>query len=144
MKYKEKIISTHASLFQIGTEKDYSLIESSLGFAVSQGTTGTCAITPIEAAKFVAVLEFKAGIARGNHYHKAKVEYMCVLNGQLNCKLYPIDAPSASHNLILTAGQILKIAPNCVHTFTAIGTNVFALEYSPQKFEQSDVIVIEE
>ena len=64
-----------------------------------------------------------------------------VLNGNLVCQLYLKDNPSKKQEINLVPGQTLRILPSCVHTYTAIGGDVMVLEYSPQKFEQSDVII---
>ena len=42
-------------------------------------------------------------------------------------------------NTGIASGQMVTIQPGCVHTYTAIGGDVYALEYSPQRYKGADV-----
>lgn len=135
-------IQQYIGLSRYGLVKDYPALEAGDGFVVTTTKNPTAAIHTQAAAKFIALLEFANNVPRGNHYHLRKVEYMTVLRGKLRCSFMLPSEPAKTTDTILEAGQMMRILPGCVHTFTALDGDVLALEYSPQRYEASDVIVV--
>jgi 8-oxo-dGTP pyrophosphatase MutT (NUDIX family) len=136
-------IEDYIELSELGSIKDYPALEVGDGFVVTSTTYPKAAIHTQADAKFIALLEFVHNVPRGNHYHLRKVEHMIVLHGRLLCSFAMPNDPKTTIERILKPGQMVRILPGCVHTYTALDGNVFALEYAPQRYEASDVIVVE-
>ena len=135
-------ISDFIEVSQLGTIKNYHDAETGPGFVVP-GEPPIVSLSPEVSAAYVALLNFAEDVPRGNHYHCRKIEYMTVLNGTLFCDFFLVDDPSQKMSLVLEAGQSVRIQPGCVHTFTAKGGDVFALELSPQHLDLSDVVTMD-
>lgn len=135
-------ISDYVCITKLGDKKDYQALEKNAGFVSTNETSLASAINPESPAEFIAYLEFLPDSPRGNHYHKEKTEYMIVLKGRLKCNFWLNTDPSERQEAILQDGQMARILPGCVHTFTAQNNKVIALEYSPQKFTLSDIFEI--
>ncbi|MGW8375234.1 cupin domain-containing protein [Streptomyces sp. ODS28] len=88
---------------------------------------------------FMAYLEFKNGVTRGNHYHVRQHQNMVVLSGELRAKFVLPDAPDDVLELTLTPGDVLSCAPGCVHSYMARDTAV-AVEYAPTPYEVDDLV----
>jgi hypothetical protein len=137
-------IAEYVEVSQYDNEKDYTKLEAGNGFILpTEGNFATGAIHTNCCAEFIALLEFSHDVPRGNHYHNKKIEHMIALDGAMRCDFYLIDAPQESLSLTLNPGQMVRIQPRCVHTYTAIDRSVRALEFAPQRFEESDTIVIQ-
>lgn len=126
----------------LGLKKDYSTMVSTGGF-VDHLTGPIASIIPQEPARYIALLEFKSNIERGNHYHHKKVEYMVVLEGKLKCELKLIDNPEKVEIVTLDRGQCITILPECIHTYTALFGDAVTIEYSPQAYEKDDTVVLD-
>ena len=137
-----KTINDYIGVSRLGLEKNYEALEASDGFVVSTSKVPTAAIHTKEDAKFIALLEFKHNVPRGNHYHLQKVEHMIVLQGRLLCSFALPENATDTLDIILEAGQQIRISPGCLHTFTAQGGDVLALEYAAQRYEAKDVLFI--
>lgn len=135
-------VKDHLKFFKFNNEQDYSLAESGLGFLIP-GSSAKAAISPPEPIEYFALLTFREGEPRGNHYHKEKVEYMIILNGSLHCDFSLVSNRKDSYSVKLNAGEMVRISPGCTHTYTAVGGDATALEISPQKLDLSDVIELE-
>jgi 8-oxo-dGTP pyrophosphatase MutT (NUDIX family)/quercetin dioxygenase-like cupin family protein len=136
-------IENFFSLKQLGLQKDYPALEKGTGYVDGSGDAVTAGIHTECDAQFLALLTFKQDVPRGFHYHLRKVENMVVLSGKLECKLELAEDRTQVKNMELSPGQVLRILPGCIHTYTAIGSDVQALEFAPQRYEESDVIVCE-
>jgi 8-oxo-dGTP pyrophosphatase MutT (NUDIX family) len=134
-------ISEYFRVTQLGLEKDYPALEIGDGYVVPTTTHPTAALHPKADARFIALLEFAQDVPRGDHYHLRKVEYMTVLRGILRCEFTLHNNPEESTEILLEAGQTVRILPGCIHTYTAVDADVVALEYSAQRYEAADVIV---
>lgn len=138
-----KKIEDYIHVTNLGTKKDYPALESGNGYVVSTTNNPTAGVHTLEPANFIALLEFANNVPRGNHYHHSKVEHMVVLRGNLNCKFESTDNKEDAIEIDLAPGQMVSIQPGCVHTYTAIGGDVLAMEYSPQRYQASDVTVLD-
>jgi ADP-ribose pyrophosphatase YjhB (NUDIX family)/mannose-6-phosphate isomerase-like protein (cupin superfamily) len=132
-------VSEHLETWVLGAAKDYAALEDGDGFVTSADGTPTGVIHTRDDAKTIALLKFKQDTARGEHYHLHKVEYMVVLQGRLRCEFYLPGRRSESEVVIMESGQQVRILPGCAHVYTALGGDVLALEYSPQRYVGSDV-----
>jgi dTDP-4-dehydrorhamnose 3,5-epimerase-like enzyme len=86
-------------------------------------------------------LEFLPDQPRGNHYHLEKVEYMLIVSGRLHAKYELRDDSHQATEMVLEAGQLVRVMPGCIHTYTAIDETVIAIEFSPQIFKSKDVFM---
>ena len=126
-----------------GTKKDISLLEGGSGYATVNGDNQpTCALHTDKPVRFIALLQFKHNIARGNHYHLRKEEHMIILSGEVKCVFtWPPDHENKStFECTLKAGQVVIIQPGIVHTFIASNGDSTALEASPQMFKTQDTM----
>ncbi len=127
----------------LGDIKDYKALEAGDGYILPSGEFPVGVIHTKEDAKIIALLVFAKNVPRGNHYHHKKVEYMTVLKGTLHCQFYLPSSPEDIFEVVLTPGQQVKILPGCVHIYTALEDDVYAIEYAPQRYEENDVVVLE-
>ncbi len=136
-------VDSYLTFSEYGHSKDYEELDGGSGFVEPTSSGLTAAIHTHCDARFIALLEFKPGVPRGDHYHHLKVEYMTVLRGTLRCHFAPVDNPTDVSEVVLTAGQMVRILPRCIHTYTALGSTVPALEFAPQRYTANDTIVLE-
>jgi hypothetical protein len=152
--YKDKIIvmadirnkhkiSEYIQRTDLSHIKDYASLANGLGFVVAGESSVIASINTHCEAAYIALLEFLPYVPRGNHYHLRKIEYMTVLKGRMRCSLRLVDEAAEVTDMILESGQMLRILPGCIHTYTALDDKVIALEFSPQKFELADTITID-
>ena len=132
-------VRDHLEIWNLGEVKDYGALENGDGFVMSVDGSPTGVIHTRDDAKVIALLKFKHNTARGEHYHLRKVEYMIVLQGRLQCEFYLPNHRKEGETIILEPGQQIRILPGCAHVYTALGGDVLALEYSPQRYIGSDV-----
>jgi hypothetical protein len=129
-------------LYKLGDVKDYEALETGDGYILPSGKRPVGVMHTKEDAKVIALLVFAYKDPRGNHYHNRKVEYMTVLQGKLHCNFCLPDSPEDSLEIVLEPGQQVRILPGCFHTYTALDGDVYALEYAPQRYEESDVVLL--
>ncbi len=86
--------------------------------------------------RFLSYLEFTPDMARGNHYHQNKEEYLYVLKGILRAVCRDLDSNETAH-LELHAGDLLTIQPRCAHMFIA-AEYAQAFEFSAEPFDPDD------
>lgn len=137
--------STTNDLYQlrkIAATKDYALAEHGDGFVIP-GPEFLASLAPDEPAQYVALLRYKQGELRANHYHKHKVEHLIVLDGVLVVELRNAAHEADSAVVFeVAAGDVLTIQPECHHVVTAKTDTAAALELSPQKLDLSDVFYL--
>lgn len=80
------------------------------------------------------------GQTKGNHYHKRKTEWYCVLQGR---GLLIIRDLSSQEKTELEIGEnnmvLVKISPNYLHSITNIGENeMILLSYVDEPFNEED------
>lgn len=87
--------------------------------------------------RFVAYIEFSAhGIARANHYHHARIEWLYLINGRLAARFVDIDTgETVDHDL--EAGDLVQIKPRCAHGFRALEP-VQAIELADFPYDHAD------
>ncbi|HAB15150.1 MAG TPA: WxcM-like domain-containing protein [Verrucomicrobiota bacterium] len=91
-----------------------------------------------EPIHFLAWLELKSGVIRGNHVHRVKKEFMYLLAGTVT--LYLEDISSCEKvTLGMIIGDLIVIEPGIAHAIVP-HTDGQALEYSPSQFDPEDTI----
>ena len=108
-------VKDHLNFFKFNNEQDYSLAESGFGFLIP-GSLAKASISPPEPIEYFALLTFKEGEPRGNHYHKEKVEYVIILNGSLRCDFSLVSNLKDSSAVSFNAGEMVRMSPGCYRT----------------------------
>jgi quercetin dioxygenase-like cupin family protein len=90
-----------------------------------------------EGMRYIALIEMKPGCARGNHYHKSKLEHAYVITGEVLLALRDIST-GESAEVLLRAGSLARIAPMVGHVFIPDSAG-WAIEFSPQAFDPADL-----
>jgi mannose-6-phosphate isomerase-like protein (cupin superfamily) len=88
---------------------------------------------------YLAYLEFqeRPGVARGNHYHTEKYEYLYIIKGQLHAVFKDIDS-NETEEMIVETGDLVEIAPRCAHVFYPLEYTM-AVEFSPHPYDPTDL-----
>lgn len=128
-------------LTTLGNVKDYKALEVGDGYILPSENRPVGVIHTKESADIIALLVFAKDTPRGDHYHHDKIEYMTVLSGRLKCEFSLPESPEDTYEIILEEGQQIKIKPGCIHTYTALGKDVYALEYAPNRYKEKDVVM---
>lgn len=134
-------IEDYLELNQLGSVKDYKALEVGDGYILPDECNPTGVFHTKEDAKVVALLVFKKDVPRGFHYHIEKIEYMTVLSGKLKCE-FSLPDRDEKLEIVLLEGQQIRVSPGCIHTYTALEKNVYAIEYAPHRYKESDVIIV--
>ncbi|HKN97215.1 MAG TPA: cupin domain-containing protein [Pseudonocardiaceae bacterium] len=122
--------------------RDYDpegLRERGEGFLLSRDGIDTIFYHSGSAMRFLAYVEFATGQTRGNHYHHSRVEHLCVAKGQLDATYRVAGGSGEWLTVSLTAGDVVRVLPGCVHTYVAREHSV-ALEFAPQPFDEADTV----
>lgn len=88
--------------------------------------------------RFCAVLGFPAGVSRGGHYHRHKIEWIYVLRGRMRVEARHRQTGERFTAEIAT-GDLLQILPETEHRLTTIEPGE-ALEYSAHPHDPADTL----
>lgn len=133
-----KKIEDYVKIKKLNREKDLDAVKNGVGYHV--GSAVLCHNG--DGMRFITYLEFPAGIVKGNHYHKEKYENMVVIKGEVEAKYYFTDNLDSSYKVTLREGDVVSIRPGVAHAYLSKeGCSV--IEFSPQKYDQSDVYKID-
>ena len=93
-----------------------------------------------ETVRFVAHLEFRAAstASRGNHYHLVKTEWLTVVRGRLRARYADVDG-GARFETVLEAGDQVRVAPRCAHSYAAL-EDAAAVECASHDFDPADAV----
>jgi len=91
-----------------------------------------------DAMHFLAYVEFCTGKLRGNHYHRERVENLCVLKGTLDAKFYLHTNPSEVLEIKLVQGDVVTVQAGCIHSYHA-SEPASVMEFAQQKFNPQDI-----
>lgn len=130
-------VSDLYEIFYLEPRADYSLAEQTMGFVVP-GEKPKASLNMPESAKYVALLQYRQGELRANHYHKNKTEYLVIVDGSLSIALTSVEHSEQSITLDLSSGAAIRIDPLCHHKLTAISETATAIELSPEQLDLSD------
>lgn len=89
-----------------------------------------------EAIQYLAMIELREGTVRGNHFHKAKREFIYVFSGQGQLLVEDIEA-KLRETVSLMGGDLVFISPGLAHTLRVIKSGQ-AVEFSPSRFNATD------
>ena len=133
-----KKIRDFVKIINLNREKDFDAVKNGVGYHV--GSAVLCHNG--DGMRFITYLEFPAGKVKGNHYHKEKYENMVVIKGEVEAKYYFPNNLDSSYKVTLREGDVVSIRPGVAHAYLSKeGCSV--IEFSPQKYNQSDVYKID-
>ncbi len=89
-----------------------------------------------EGIHYLAALELRAGIVRGNHYHRVKNEWLYVLNGEILLAVQDLGTQLRS-TFPLGTGEVAFIPTDVAHAFRTVQPGQ-ALEFSATRFDPED------
>lgn len=88
--------------------------------------------------RYMAVIELRQGMVRGNHYHLKKQEWAYLIEG--NAELVVEDRESQTREvLVLQSGDGVVIEPGVAHAYRPLSPGR-AIEFSPTRFEAGDTL----
>lgn len=134
-------VKDYIELTKLSNVKDYKALEVGDGYIIPSEHRPVGVIHTKECAEIIALLVFAKETPRGDHYHHDKIEYMTVLSGKLKCEFSLPEEPNDKFEIILEEGHQIRIKPGCIHTYTAIEKDVYALEYAPNRYREKDVVM---
>ena len=90
-----------------------------------------------EEIRYIAYAELRSGGTRGNHYHEFKKEGLYIISGEILLWVQDIDS-NLRDSIPLRAGELAVIGTRVAHALQIV-TPGHAIEYSPAKFDPTDV-----
>jgi len=73
-----------------------------------------------EKINHVGIISTEMEAIRGDHYHKSSIQYSYILSGKFEVLIANANNPNNFKKIILSAGELITIPPNVIHTFKAI------------------------
>lgn len=89
-----------------------------------------------EGMHYLAAIELRPDTFRGNHYHRSKIEWLYVIQGQLVLQVMDVD-DGKRDSLLLGPGELAVIPTRIAHALHARAAG-YAIEFSPTRFEPAD------
>jgi mannose-6-phosphate isomerase-like protein (cupin superfamily) len=89
-----------------------------------------------EGIRYIAFLALRAGVARGNHYHKFKEELLYLIDGEVLLVLENIDS-KLRESVLLQTGDLAYIPAGVAHALRALKDGQ-AVECSPGRYDATD------
>ena len=71
----------------------------------------------------VAMINSKAGVHRGDHYHKKTTQYTLIIKGKLEYWSKDINSDEPSKYIIMEEGDLIVSPPLVVHSFKMLTDN---------------------
>ena len=90
-----------------------------------------------EPIRYLAYIELRPGVTRGNHYHKVKEEWIYVLQGRGVLFLQDIESKEKA-SVPLTSGDLAFVPPGIAHALQ-ISEPGQAVEFSKVRFDAGDI-----
>lgn len=85
----------------------------------------------------LAYVELKAGVPRGNHFHKLRYEHFYLFAGEL--ELIARDRSTAQTvRVTMRVGDLARVKPEVVHTFRPL-VDGHGIEFAAEVFDGADV-----
>ncbi|GGK75523.1 cupin domain-containing protein [Mangrovihabitans endophyticus] len=133
-------VKDRVSVSRVSTDRDPAALEKSgVGYLAWKNDALAALFHNGEPMVFIAYLEFRNGVTRGNHWHRRQTQRMLVVSGALSCKLLLPDAPDDVLELTLTQGEVLYCDAGVVHSYHA-AQSATAIEYSAEPYEVDDMV----
>ena len=73
----------------------------------------------------VAIIRSKAGVRRGDHYHKKTTQYMYITKGSLEYWYKKRGSKLKAKKILLKEGDLVKTPPNEMHALKIVKANEF-------------------
>lgn len=89
-----------------------------------------------EPIQYLAVLEWRPGCIRGNHYHREKRESVYMVCGEVDLVLEDLENGERAE-MRLVAGDKVSLPPGIAHAFRPV-TPGWALEFTPHPLDLTD------
>jgi mannose-6-phosphate isomerase-like protein (cupin superfamily) len=86
---------------------------------------------------YIAFIELREGLPRGNHFHKVKEEFICLLRGEVQLDVKDL-ASERREIVFLRAGDVVWIATGVAHALRVIKAGQ-AVEFSSARFDLGDI-----
>jgi mannose-6-phosphate isomerase-like protein (cupin superfamily) len=90
-----------------------------------------------EGIRYMAYIELRAGAERGNHYHKAKQEFVYVIHGELVLVVEDIKS-KVRESVPMRTGDLAFIRPGVAHALRTLQPG-HAIEFSKERFDLADI-----
>lgn len=133
-------VKDHVSVSRVSTVRDPAALEKSgVGYLAWKQDALAALFHNGEPMTFIAYLEFKNGVVRGNHWHHRQAQRMLVVDGELTGRFFLPGAPEDVLELTLTQGDVLQCDVGVVHSYKA-PDRAAAIEYSAQPYEVDDIV----
>lgn len=87
--------------------------------------------------RYMAYVEFREGIVRGDHYHKVRREYFYLIAGHASLRLEEVST-GRKESVALNPGDLAFIEPGIAHTFLPLSPG-HAIEFAVEAFDAADV-----
>ena len=87
--------------------------------------------------RYLAYIEIREGGVRGNHYHKAKVEWVYLIAGEVLLLLEDIGSRQRE-SVTLRAGELAIIQTGVAHALQTVKPG-HAIEFAGTRFDPTDV-----
>jgi len=90
-----------------------------------------------EAMHYMAYIELRTGNVRGNHYHKEKIEFVYLIQGEATLAVEDVHLRERV-SMPLRAGDLVRIETEVAHAFRT-STSGHAVEFSKTRFDPADI-----
>lgn len=88
--------------------------------------------------KEVLLIVSKPGVVRGNHYHKEKAEWLCLIKGKAKFVYEDIETGERKEFVIDNKPTIIKTPLNAAHAIKNVGDDdLYLFEVSNHIFEEN-------
>jgi quercetin dioxygenase-like cupin family protein len=88
--------------------------------------------------RFAAYIEFKAGAARANHYHRCRTETLYVISGLLAAR-YRDTVTGDTTDVLLSPGHLVTVRPGYAHAYWAVECSQ-VMEFSDRSYDPSETV----
>jgi quercetin dioxygenase-like cupin family protein len=132
-------VRKYVSVRTLGTTKDEAALSRGIGYMSERQGAKAVFYHNGEGMRLLVYLEFVPGLIRADHFHREKTEHLAVLSGTIEAKFALPEEPGRVLTHILQPGDVLTVAPGCVHSYRAAG-HATAAEFSPDEFNADDII----
>ncbi len=90
-----------------------------------------------EGIRYIAQIELQSGSVRGNHYHKAKCEWVYMMSGEVTLIVEDLES-NRRETMQLISGDLAFIQTGVVHALQVTKSGQ-AIEFSIARFDPADI-----
>ena len=128
-----KVVKQSLSVLQVPLEPDAPALRRLM---LPQGELAQF-YNAAEGMRYMAFIELLPGQVRGNHYHKAKEEWVYVIQGEVLLSVADVDS-QASASVALRGGDLAMIQTGIAHALRPVEPGQ-AIEFSSARFDPADI-----